>query len=224
VVAGLLLLGPATPASAHTDWTSEQVHDRLLLGGDVVLVDVREYSEFCSTTDHIPDALNLPWTGGVFGNRLAELPPDFDIIVQCASGGRSNAAADYLDTQGYAHVYDMLGGIMNWPYQREACSPEPVLYLAKDPLGTWMNWVPMEGTQDYDLVRGLLGNVSDAGTFTDLGPLECLVDDSAYTYTLDLDPLTPGEVFIFLVRRADGSLGQSSNGLERLGDLPVECE
>ncbi len=59
LLAAALAALAAGPAAAHTDVTAATARAMILAGG-VIVVDVREYSEFCSTVQHIPDALCLP--------------------------------------------------------------------------------------------------------------------------------------------------------------------
>jgi thioredoxin 1 len=39
------------------------------------------------------------------------------VYLYCLSGGRSKQAANYLAKQGFAKVYNLEGGIMEWKYQ-----------------------------------------------------------------------------------------------------------
>jgi rhodanese-related sulfurtransferase/rubrerythrin len=74
------------------------------------LLDVRQESEY--EQDHIPGAMLVP---------LSELPDRFDeldkerpLLVYCASGGRSMAAAGLLQGQGFEDVNNLVGGISAW--------------------------------------------------------------------------------------------------------------
>ncbi|MFH1717241.1 MAG: rhodanese-like domain-containing protein [Planctomycetota bacterium] len=84
-------------------------------------VDVREPYEYCGVRGHIPGALNYPWTSGVLRARYEELPKDGPILVVCQSGGRSNAAASFLDSNGFTMVYDMLRGMSVWQWETAPC-------------------------------------------------------------------------------------------------------
>ena len=179
----------------------------------LIVVDVREYSEFCGSLQHIENAACFPWVSGVLERRFTELPTDVDIIVMCSSGARSDVAANFLDAQGFTHVYDMLDGIAAWTEETEACDAEPYLTVAKRPSGAKIDWTPIAGTQDYDLIRGVVDNLADAGTYIDLGPTTCLADDSAFT--LYTDPGFPFSPYFYVARQKDGSLGASSSGKER---------
>ena len=49
--------------------------------------------------------------------RLAEIPRDREIVVQCRSGGRSQRIAEFLAQQGYPNVKNLAGGILAWADQ-----------------------------------------------------------------------------------------------------------
>lgn len=74
------------------------------------LVDVRqgwEYEEY-----HLPGSALIPLPE--LADRLNEIGPDKATIVYCAAGGRSAAAANLINGQGFKDVYNMLGGIKAW--------------------------------------------------------------------------------------------------------------
>lgn len=76
----------------------------------LTILDVRqpwEHEEF-----HIPGALLIPLPD--LSDRLGELDPDKPVLVYCAHGRRSAAAAGLLAGQGFAEAMHMDGGIMAW--------------------------------------------------------------------------------------------------------------
>ena len=79
------------------------------LGGDELLVDVREVHEF--DREHIPGALNLPLS--VLRDRFDELPTDRPIWLYCLSGKRSYDAARALMGRGF-DAWSLPGGIKSW--------------------------------------------------------------------------------------------------------------
>jgi len=115
----LIVSGPC--ALAHTNVSAEQALNLIDSTHDLIVVDVREPSEYCDTKGHIPGALNYPFISGVFQTRYGELPIDGPVLVVCGSGGRSNMAADFLDSEGFSMVYDMLGGMRAWTWETEPC-------------------------------------------------------------------------------------------------------
>lgn len=77
---------------------------------DYTLLDVRQVWEFDES--HIPGALNLPLPE--LADRMVEIDRRHPVLVYCRSGGRSQAAAGMLDSQGFERVYNVLGGITAW--------------------------------------------------------------------------------------------------------------
>ena len=116
----LLVFSPSV--WAHTDVSVSQALDMVNTNDQLIVVDVREEnSEYCGD-EHIPGALNYPWLSGVLEERYQELLPlDQEILVVCRSGGRSNSAANFLDSQGFTNIYDMMGGMSSWTGDTVGC-------------------------------------------------------------------------------------------------------
>ncbi|BCS87716.1 rhodanese-like domain-containing protein [Pseudodesulfovibrio sediminis] len=74
------------------------------------LLDVRQKWEY--EGDHIPGATLIPLVE--LPDRLHEVERDKQVIVYCASGGRSMAASNLLEGDGFPHITNMVGGIMSW--------------------------------------------------------------------------------------------------------------
>ena len=117
----LQLLSLPQNVTAHTDVTPQEARDLIQNNINLTVIDVREESEYCSTTGHIPKARNHPWISGVLEQTYQELPLDGEFLVVCQSGHRSALAADFLDTQEYLHVYDMQGGMSAWEWEAVTC-------------------------------------------------------------------------------------------------------
>ena len=77
---------------------------------DVVLIDVREQSEYDEV--HIPDITLIPL--GTIPDSLDQIPTDKTVIVTCRSGNRSGQATEFLRQQGFDNVHNMEGGIVAW--------------------------------------------------------------------------------------------------------------
>jgi len=92
--------------------TADEVKARLDRGEKVMLVDVREESEFA--TDHLPGALHLG--KGVIERDIEARVPELDteLVLYCGGGFRSALAADNLQKMGYKNVVSMDGGIRDW--------------------------------------------------------------------------------------------------------------
>lgn len=79
---------------------------------EAAVIDVRPAADFAK--GHIIDAVNIPMNG--FKNQLAALAKykDKPVIVNCRSGGQSQAACLVLRKAGFPEVYNLKGGIMAW--------------------------------------------------------------------------------------------------------------
>jgi len=89
--------------------TVKQFKQRRDAGEDIFLLDVREPYEY-----------QIAQIGGTLipqndvPNRLAEIPRDREIVVQCRSGARSQRIAEFLKQSGYTNVANLAGGILAW--------------------------------------------------------------------------------------------------------------
>jgi rhodanese-related sulfurtransferase len=121
----VLCLAVSGIAHAHTEVNPATVKAMMDAGGALTIVDVREEYEYCDSTysppGHIPGAINMPWYSGYLEDHYAELPLNEDLVVVCRSGNRSHSAANFLDSQGFISVFDMVGGMNAWNYETELC-------------------------------------------------------------------------------------------------------
>jgi len=76
----------------------------------LVILDVRTLEEY--NEGHIENAVLIPVSE--LESRLDELDGEKDMLVYCRSGGRSATASQILVDNGFANVYNMLGGITAW--------------------------------------------------------------------------------------------------------------
>ncbi len=75
-----------------------------------LLVDVRERDEFA--TVRIEGAVLMPLSS--FADTYEGLPRDRPLLMMCAAGKRSLAAADHLARQGFSDITNVSGGIIAW--------------------------------------------------------------------------------------------------------------
>jgi rhodanese-related sulfurtransferase len=76
-------------------------------GANLVLVDVREPHELEISV--LPGVVPIPL--GEIEARFAEISEDANIVCICRSGGRSGKATDFLLSQGYTQVRNMVTGM-----------------------------------------------------------------------------------------------------------------
>lgn len=84
-----------------------------------LVLDVREDSEVAIC--RIAGSTHIPM--GQIPARLAELPRDRAILVQCHHGGRSLRVTQFLRANGLARVTNLKGGIDKWAVQVEPGMP-----------------------------------------------------------------------------------------------------
>jgi sulfur-carrier protein adenylyltransferase/sulfurtransferase len=78
-------------------------------GEDIFILDVREPYEYqiAQIGGKLIPQNDVP-------QRLAEIPRDREIVVQCRSGARSQKIAEFLKQSGYQQVVNLAGGILAW--------------------------------------------------------------------------------------------------------------
>jgi len=77
---------------------------------EAIVLDVRSSLEY--RHGHVPGALHIP-AGRLLG-AMDQVPRDRPVLVQCAGGSRSVAAASALLANGFSDVSDMSGGFDAW--------------------------------------------------------------------------------------------------------------
>ena len=83
---------------------------KLEAGESLFLLDVREPNE--NDLCQIKGSTLIPM--GQVPNRLAEIPKDIPIVIHCHHGGRSQRVAQYLESQGFNQLSNLVGGIDQW--------------------------------------------------------------------------------------------------------------
>jgi hydroxyacylglutathione hydrolase len=95
--------------SSTVQRTVHQVRE-LMRAGDVTVIDVRGRNEW--EAGHLPGVVNIPL--GLLPDRLAELPTQGTIVLQCQTGSRSAIAASLLEARGLTAVANLEGGFAAW--------------------------------------------------------------------------------------------------------------
>ena len=94
------------------EWNVHETKKRLDAGEKMVLVDVREESEWAR--GHVAGAVYLG--KGIIERDIEQRIPDASatIVLYCGGGFRSALAADNLQKMGYKNVISMDGGWKGW--------------------------------------------------------------------------------------------------------------
>lgn len=100
-----------TAAHASGDVTTAEAA-RLAVKKSTIVLDVRTPGEFAD--GHLKRARLMDFYAKDFWKQVSTLPKNATIIVYCKSGRRSKDTETKLDSMGYTHVYNMLGGFDAW--------------------------------------------------------------------------------------------------------------
>ena len=109
VLLGLLFMHESRKGGASL--SPAQVVD-LVNREDAVVLDLRDAGEY--RQGHIVSSINMPFAK--LSERVAELERyrDRPVVVVCKMGHHSGAVARTLKEKGFAQVYRLGGGIMEW--------------------------------------------------------------------------------------------------------------
>ncbi|MEY4593124.1 MAG: hypothetical protein RIR18_2019 [Pseudomonadota bacterium] len=93
-------------AQALAEWLADKQQPKPLL------LDVREPWEH--EMGHIKGTLLMPMH--TVPVRLSELQADAQVVCICHHGGRSMQVATFLQSRGFAAVYNLTGGMDDWSH------------------------------------------------------------------------------------------------------------
>ena len=111
-VSGAMLIWPMARRGAGGASVNTLEATQLINRQDALVLDVREQAEYAQ--GHILNARGLPLSQ--MEARIGDLAKykEKPVIVYCASGNRSNAAAAALRKGGFTQVVNLRGGFAAW--------------------------------------------------------------------------------------------------------------
>src|SRR4051794_28039953 len=108
----LLALSPLLHAQQPAVLTPD-AFQKTLSAEQVQLLDVRTAGEYSNS--HIKEALQADWNKSEeFRDRVQYLDKSKPVLIYCAVGGRSHAAADWLRQNNFKDVRELKGGLTAW--------------------------------------------------------------------------------------------------------------
>jgi rhodanese-related sulfurtransferase len=110
---------PSEPVPIEID--VQQACQLLTSNSDVVLIDVREPSEY--EIAKIEGSVLFPMSGIADQLEQLQLYQDKHIIVHCHHGGRSMRVTQWLRQNGFPQAQNMAGGIDAWSIQIDTGIP-----------------------------------------------------------------------------------------------------
>jgi len=86
--------------------------NELIHSGNGIVLDVRTPQEY--SRGHIANSTLISIADRDFVNKVSLLQKDKPIYIYCLTGSRSRVAANYLAKIGFANVYNLTRGILDW--------------------------------------------------------------------------------------------------------------
>lgn len=99
-------------AFAQAKLSAKTFADKLKTTPNAFILDVRTPAEV--NRSYIKNAVFMDIHDSLFEKRVSTIDKKLPVFVYCAIGVRSNDAAVMLHKLGFANVYDLKGGIINW--------------------------------------------------------------------------------------------------------------
>lgn len=96
------------------DLTASEFNQLMSERPEVLLLDVRTPQE--TLHQSLPNDLAINIMDEDFVDRLGKLDKEKPYLVYCRSGNRSGQACRLMEELGFTEVYNLSGGLMNWPY------------------------------------------------------------------------------------------------------------
>lgn len=122
----LLISCSSTAQQTNTD-VDATTFEQHLTKENVQILDVRTAGEY--QNGHIKNAMLADWTNPAqFKDRVQYLDKSKPVLVYCASGGRSGAAAKWMAENGFTSIENLKGGFIQWKLQNK-----PVAGIANIP-------------------------------------------------------------------------------------------
>lgn len=138
-----------TSCNNHPQQTNLSVPDfeKGIAEANIQLLDVRTPEEYQS--GHLKNAMQADWNNETeFQERVKALDKTKPVYTYCLSGGRSNAATDWLNQNGFT-AYNLSGGIAAW---KNADKPVDIIDQKKQIiLDEYMAQIPKDKTVLVDI-------------------------------------------------------------------------
>jgi len=183
----------------------------LCTGSTVVLVDLRsnEPDDGLCDGDTVEDIQGA--TEGV---------ADFDFALRAERAGNGSGRiymAVFAATDGEGNVGSAAGYVFV-PHDQGGVTDPVDLSVEQPPAGTVVTWHEVAEGESYDVIRGDMSSIADAGPVIGLGPVVCIRNDAPNASTAGFEDAVvpaPGRAFFYLVEYFDGT--SSSYGTETAG-------
>lgn len=108
---------PSVATATFTQLAPNDFEQKLASATNALLLDVRTEKEHAE--GHLNNSTLLDYFKPNFEGEIKKLDRDKPIFLYCASGGRSEQAAELLVKLGFSQVYEMKGGYEAWAASKQ---------------------------------------------------------------------------------------------------------
>ncbi|MEP7289202.1 MAG: rhodanese-like domain-containing protein [Chloroflexota bacterium] len=102
-----------------TDITPKELKARLDAGEDIDVIDVREDWELARSK--LSNIIHIPMND--VPDRLDEITKDKPVVIMCHHGNRSEQVINWLETEDYENLLNLVGGIDRWSHEVDSSIP-----------------------------------------------------------------------------------------------------
>jgi rhodanese-related sulfurtransferase len=137
----LFLLSACNTKSGQTNLSVTEF-EKAIADSNIQLLDVRTADEYAS--GHLENALLADWNNEeVFKTRVAALDKEKKLYTYCLSGGRSAAATEWLNQNGFI-AFNLSGGMIAWKAANKPLAQE--VLVRQLTLEEYMAQIPKDKT------------------------------------------------------------------------------
>lgn len=96
-----------------TNLTQTEWEERLAADKDAIILDVRTQAECNLGMQEHARCIDI-FDRESFIRTVDRLDKSGNYYVYCRSGNRSSMACSLMEEMGFRHIYNLIGGMMNW--------------------------------------------------------------------------------------------------------------
>ena len=101
-------------SSGVQDISVEEAYKMMTEDSSLIVIDVRTPGEYTGPLGHVKGTQLKPVQQIEQWASELESAKDKKIVLICRSGNRSGYAARFLQERGFSHLYNVMGGMMDW--------------------------------------------------------------------------------------------------------------
>jgi len=163
-----------------------------------------------SITSSEPDDATGPNDGNTTGDIQGATPGTSDFAFQLRAerdggGGGRFYRVDYSATDSTGNR-STSSALILVPHDQGGVTEPVILTAREEPKSTTFSWNAVPGADGYQMIRGEMGGLREAGNFIDLGSVSCIYPSANLLAAERTDSQVPppGRAYFYLVSYSDG--------------------